>query len=84
MYVYVYTVGLSVYANQHLVGIAKDEPLLERLRILVSEATTDAHVKRKAVELFNSWSVNFRNQPGMDQLVNLKSQLPAKVLAACI
>jgi hypothetical protein len=77
-------VGEVVWANPRLVGIAKDEPLLERLRILVSESTTDAHIKRKAVELFNSWSVNFRDQPGMEQIAKLRSQLPAKVLVAYI
>ena len=63
------------------VDIANDEPLLERLRILVSDPTTDNHVKRKAVELFSSWSLNFRNESGMERLTGLKSQLPTKVLA---
>jgi len=61
------------------VGLAKDEPLLERLRILVSDPTTDSHVKKKAVELFGSWSVNFRNEVGMEQLAGLRSQMPTKV-----
>lgn len=60
-------------------GLAKDEPLLERLRILVSDPTTDSHVKKKAVELFGSWSVNFRNEVGMEQLAGLRSQMPTKV-----
>jgi hypothetical protein len=63
-----------------LVGIAGDEPLLERLRVLVSEPTTDHQVKRKAVELFGSWSVNFRNERGMERLAGLRSQtMPKKV-----
>jgi hypothetical protein len=61
------------------VGIAKDEPLLERLRILVSDSTTDSHVKEKAVELFRSWSGNFRNEQGMEKLVGLRNQTPTKV-----
>ena len=64
-----------------IVGLARDEPLLERLRVLVSDPTTDSHVKRKAVELFGSWSVNFRNEEGMERLVGLRSQLPTKVFA---
>jgi hypothetical protein len=61
------------------VGIARDEPLLERLRVLVSDPTTDSHVKEKAVELFRSWSVNFRDEKGMEQLVGLRNQTPTKV-----
>jgi hypothetical protein len=63
-----------------IVGIANDEPLLERLRVLVSDPTTDHQVKRKAVELFGSWSVNFRNEKGMERLAGLRSQtMPTKV-----
>ena len=62
-----------------VVAIASDEPLLERLRVLVSDPTTDSHVKRKAVELFGSWSVNFRNEKGMERLAKLRSQMPTKV-----
>ena len=69
----------QVRAKGAAVGIAKDEPLLERLRILVSDSMTDAHVKRKAIELFASWAANFRNEPGMQQLVSLRNQLPTKV-----
>jgi len=61
------------------VGIARDEPLLERLRVLVSDSATDSHVRRKAVELFGSWSVNFQNEKGMEKLAGLRSQLPTKV-----
>ena len=62
-----------------VVGIAGDEPLLERLRVLVQDTTTDNHVKRKAVELFGTWSVNYRNEKGMERLAGLRSQLPTKV-----
>jgi hypothetical protein len=61
------------------VSIANDEPLLERLRILVSDPGTDAHVKRKAVELFTDWYANFRNEKGMEKLSGLRSQMPTKV-----
>ena len=67
-----------------IVGLAKDEPLLERLRVLVSDPTTDSHVKRKAIELFGSWSVNFRNEEGMERLVGLRSQLPTKVFSLLV
>jgi len=62
-----------------IVGIANDEPLLERLRILVSDPGTDTHVKRKAVELFTEWYVNFRSEKGMEKLAGLRSQMPTKV-----
>jgi hypothetical protein len=62
-----------------VVGLAQDEPLLERLRVLVSDPTTDVLVKRKAIELFGSWSVNFKDQQGMERLVKLRSQTPSKV-----
>ena len=62
-----------------LVAIASDEPLLERLKILISESTTDHHVKRKALELFGSWSVNFANEKGMERITKLRSQAPTKV-----
>lgn len=81
MYVHdnLFRCGVGGRANV-LVGIAGDEPLLERLRVLVSEPTTDSHVKRKAVELFGSWSVNFRNEKGMERLAGLRSQtMPTKV-----
>ncbi len=72
--------GSCMGASLILVGIAGDEPLLERLRVLVTEPTTDHHVKRKAVELFGSWSVNFRNEKGMERLAGLRSQtMPKKV-----
>ena len=64
------------------VTIASDEPLLERLRILVSDPSTDSHVKNKAVELFISWSVNFRNEKGMEKLAELRSQLPTRVMSS--
>jgi hypothetical protein len=67
-----------------IVGLAKDEPLLERLRVLVSDPTTDSHVKKKAIELFGSWSVNFRNEQGMERLVGLRSQLPTKVFSLLV
>lgn len=62
-----------------IVGIATDEPLLERLRVLVSDPTTDASVKRKAAELFGSWYMNFRNETGMERLAGLRNQMPTKV-----
>ena len=62
-------------------GIASDEPLLERLRVLVSDPTTDNHVKRKAVELFGTWSVNYHNEKGMERLAGLRSSVPTKVLS---
>jgi hypothetical protein len=65
------------------VGLATDEPLLERLRILVSDTTTDHHVKKKAVELYGSWSVNFKDERGMERIVKLRSQLPSKVSPGC-
>lgn len=61
-------------------AIASDEPLLERLKILVSEPTTDQHVKRKAVELFGSWAFNFRDMNGMERLTLLRGQVPSKVI----
>ena len=79
MYILLVSIQAQVRAKGNAVGIAKDEPLLERLRIVASDSTTDAHVKRKAIELFASWSVNFRNEPGMQQLVSLRNQLPTKV-----
>jgi hypothetical protein len=77
-------VGLSFMFVLMAVGIAGDEPLLERLRVLVSDPTTDHHVKRKAIELFGSWSVNFRNEKGMERLTGLRSQTPTKVLSFSI
>ena len=74
MFVLIELFGLMV------VGLAQDQPLLERLRVLVSDSTTDSHVKKKAVELFGSWSVNFRGEKGMEPLAGLRSQMPKKVL----
>jgi hypothetical protein len=71
--------SIGVERLRGVVGIAGDEPLLERLRVLVQDTTTDNHVKRKAVELFGTWSVNYRNEKGMERLAGLRSQLPTKV-----
>ena len=84
MYILLLATPSQVRAKGAAVGIAKDEPLLERLRILVSDPMTDAHVKRKAIELFASWSANFRNEPGMQHIVSLRNQLPTKVRALYI
>jgi hypothetical protein len=62
------------------VSIAQDEPLLERLGVLVSDPHTDPHVKKKAIELFGSWAVNYRDEQGMERLVGLRGQVPTKVV----
>lgn len=75
---YVFTcVGIT---GLMIVAIASDEPLLERLKVLVSEPMTDQHVKRKAVELFGSWAFNFRDMNGMERLTLLRGQVPSKVI----
>ena len=63
-----------------IVAIATDEPLLERLKVLVTDSMTDHHVKQKAVELFGSWAVNFRDIRGMERLTSLRGSVPTKVL----
>ena len=63
-----------------IVAIATDDPLLERLKVLVTDPMTDHHVKQKAVELFGSWAVNFRDSRGMERLTSLRGSVPTKVL----
>jgi hypothetical protein len=74
-----FDVCVSLRGELTIVAIASDQPLLERLRVLVTEPTTDHHVKKKAVELFGSWAVNFRDIKGMEGLASLRGSVPSKV-----
>jgi hypothetical protein len=60
------------------VAIAGDEPLLERLKVSVTDPATDEQVKRKAMESFSSWTANFRDIKGMERITSLKGQVPSK------
>ena len=62
-----------------VVAVACDEPLLERLRVLVTDPSTDESVKAKAIELFRSWSHNYKDSQGMEKLIGLKGQIPTRV-----
>lgn len=53
-----------------------DEPLLERLRILPREDTTDAQVKKKAKELYIQWASAYAKTPGLSGIANLFNELP--------
>ncbi|KAK9457776.1 hypothetical protein V1511DRAFT_490802 [Dipodascopsis uninucleata] len=56
----------------------EDEPLLERMRILATDSSTDRDVKKKLSGLFVKWKDNYSNVPGMSHVVQLYKQLPQR------
>ena len=55
-----------------------DEPLLERLRLIVTEPVTDVEVKQKCNSLYRQWAVSHKNTPGMQDVAALYKQLPQR------
>ena len=55
-----------------------DEPLLERLRLIVGEPVTDAEVKQKCNSLYRQWAVSYKNVQGMEEVAHLYKQLPQR------
>ena len=55
-----------------------DEPLLERLRLIVTDPTIDAEVKAKCNALYRQWAFSYKNTPGMHNIANLYRQLPQR------
>ena len=55
-----------------------DEPLLERLRYIVTDPNTDSEVKAKCQLLYRQWAVSYKTTPGMQNIVTLYKQLPLR------
>ena len=55
-----------------------DEPLLERLRLMVTEPVTDIEVKEKCNSLYRQWAVAYKDTPGMQDVASLYKQLPQR------
>ncbi|KAK9367275.1 hypothetical protein V1509DRAFT_626818 [Lipomyces kononenkoae] len=55
-----------------------DEPLLERMRILATDQTTDPDVKKKMSGLFVRWASAYKDTAGMTQVAQLYKQLPQR------
>lgn len=55
-----------------------DEPLLERLRFIVTDPTTDNEVKAKCQALYRQWATTYKGSPGMHNIATLYKQLPVR------
>ncbi|KAK9236992.1 hypothetical protein V1525DRAFT_405275 [Lipomyces kononenkoae] len=55
-----------------------DEPLLERMRILATDQTTDPDVKKKMSGLCVRWAAAYKDTAGMTQVAQLYKQLPQR------
>lgn len=55
-----------------------DEYLLERLRILATDASTPSPVKKRVQNLFYGWSQDLQGQRGYERLAALYKQLPQR------
>ena len=55
-----------------------DEPLLERLRLMVTEPMTDAEVKEKCNSLYRQWAAAYKSTQGMQEVAALYKQLPQR------
>ncbi|KAK3939094.1 hypothetical protein QBC46DRAFT_365075 [Diplogelasinospora grovesii] len=70
--------GLIQNAGPRFQQTFADEPLLERLRFCGMAELSDPEVKKKCVELFGSWSSQYRNTRGMEQVARLYKDIPRR------
>ncbi|KAF2452883.1 hypothetical protein BDY21DRAFT_293962 [Lineolata rhizophorae] len=57
-------------------AVGRDEPLLERLRLLARDDMVDAGVRRKCTGLYRQWGASYKNTPGLERVAALYKQLP--------
>ena len=55
-----------------------DEPLLERLRLLVTDPLTDSEVKAKCSKLYRQWAALYKDTEGLSAIANLYKQFPQR------
>ncbi|KAK9472974.1 uncharacterized protein V1510DRAFT_415689 [Dipodascopsis tothii] len=69
--------GLIENGGKRFQASFADEPLLERMRILAADPTTNADVKKKLQRLFVAWAI-YKDRQGMQGLAQLHRQLPQR------
>ncbi|THZ11239.1 hypothetical protein D6C91_09481 [Aureobasidium pullulans] len=70
--------GLIQNAGSRFQKTFADEPLLERLRLMVRDDVVDLEVRNKCNILFRQWAVAYKDTPGLHNIANLYKQLPQK------
>ncbi|ROV91042.1 hypothetical protein VMCG_09602 [Cytospora schulzeri] len=70
--------GLIQNAGPRFQRTFADEPLLERLRVCGTSDLSDPDVKKKCLELFRSWSAEYKNTPGLERIARLYKELPKR------
>lgn len=68
--------GLIQNAGSRFQRTFADEPLLERLRILVRDEVVEAQVRKKAKVLFVQWASEYKKTPGLERIASLYQELP--------
>lgn len=70
--------GLIQNAGPRFQRTFADEPLLERLRVCGTSDLSDPDVKKKCLELFRSWSAEYKTTPGLERVARLYKELPKR------
>lgn len=70
--------GLIQNAGSRFQKTFADEPLLERLRLMVRDDMVDIEVRNKCNVLFRQWAVAYKDTPGLHNIATLYKQLPQK------
>ncbi|KEQ72301.1 hypothetical protein M436DRAFT_20898, partial [Aureobasidium namibiae CBS 147.97] len=70
--------GLIQNAGNRFQKTFADEPLLERLRLMVRDDMVDLDVRNKCNVLYRQWAVAYKDTPGLHNIATLYKQLPQK------
>ncbi|KAG9675914.1 hypothetical protein KCU99_g5817, partial [Aureobasidium melanogenum] len=70
--------GLIHNAGNRFQKTFADEPLLERLRLMVRDDMVDIDVRNKCNVLYRQWAVAYKDTPGLHNIATLYKQLPQK------
>ncbi|KAI4760191.1 hypothetical protein E4T52_13822 [Aureobasidium sp. EXF-3400] len=70
--------GLIQNAGNRFQKTFADEPLLERLRLMVRDDMVDLEVRNKCNVLYRQWAVAYKDTPGLHNIATLYKQLPQK------
>ncbi|KAI5271747.1 hypothetical protein E4T47_04942 [Aureobasidium subglaciale] len=70
--------GLIQNAGNRFQKTFADEPLLERLRLMVRDDMVDPEVRNKCNVLYRQWAVAYKDTPGLHNIAALYKQLPQK------
>ncbi|KAG9812106.1 hypothetical protein KCU77_g19630, partial [Aureobasidium melanogenum] len=70
--------GLIQNAGNRFQKTFADEPLLERLRLMVRDDMVDIDVRNKCNVLYRQWAIAYKDTPGLHNIATLYKQLPQK------